>query len=258
MGPIRVVRYNHSSHASFDNRRLYWAREQQSLDCLVLDANDPCQDDEDMCVVSWEATCLPEAKEVHEAHLQALDYHAWIAFRCARQGATYPLEGDETVPKVQSADVQLYRKNRASLTSLTLREELSVDSFNVDLAYAIESGECILNGNVSGGGLYFNEHMRTYLISGNANVKVVRYYRYPGMTLKAMAENRDEWDAEDWGAYEKERVFLMAMGREDDGGEESYDDGGKPDEPEDTMRAPHQDEVRCAIVHGRSVRKRGH
>jgi hypothetical protein len=215
-----------------------------------MDADATCQDDEDMCVVTWESSSGSSSDnlEVREAQLQALDYRAWMAFRCAQQGPTFPLEGDETLPQVQSANRLLYRKDRASLTSLASREELPVKNFKGDLLSAIESGHCILNGDVSGGLLYFNENMPAYLSSDNARVKVVRYCRYPGMKIKAMAENRDEWDADDWNAYEKECVRLVAMGREDDGDEGSDEDPGKPDEPGDTMEAPLASEVKTSVV----------
>jgi hypothetical protein len=109
MGFIRVVKYGHSSYASYDNRRRYWARKETALDCVVLEAGDQCHEDDDEAIVAWSCDA---GTAVREARVEILDNRSWMALRCAQQGPDFSLQGEKAEPSIGSNNIPKFRKKR--------------------------------------------------------------------------------------------------------------------------------------------------
>lgn len=205
--PIRIVRFWENEYTSLDNRRLYWAKHNsiKKINCFVHQSLDVLHEITEINhIILWEEEEENGQKIIYQGLVMVLTYEAWIAFRCARQGCYFPIKGQMNLPSISSDPLCEYKIEMSSCTT----NEIECDKFYNDLQ--LNSNKVYTGNDSSFPLLYYNESMQSFLKQNNikTHLRVLWYKKIVHLRIKAMSENKDEWDSNDWDVYEQEKSRL--------------------------------------------------
>ncbi|KAI9140965.1 hypothetical protein BKA69DRAFT_1038949 [Paraphysoderma sedebokerense] len=110
--PILVCQFDNSTITTYNNRRLYACRQHnpsKNIACYIYNANSIIEENNPYRNTSgfmiWKAERVIENRNnlgVFILHFQVNTYGALIAFRCALQADTFPVQGRTELPQVSS------------------------------------------------------------------------------------------------------------------------------------------------------------
>lgn len=222
--PIKVVYFPETStYTSYDNRRLVWARGEGQIRCLVKQATEACRGEEPSertATISW-----PDGPNVREALIMAKRYDAWLALRCATQGASFPLNGHEVVEGVPEI-----KEGQPTHTHVKSRPDESAPINDLHTATVFQDLESAQEVYLAGGGpaRFYHPALLAFLQDdGPSKFSVVEYTLIEKCTIEIRGQ-ADHWDDE---AFDKEYERLVRIGRIDE------DDKDEDDEVEDDANA---------------------